>query len=270
MPLLRNLTEEAVWDQLEQLIARGQVACECSACRADIMSYVLNRVTPIYISSLAGSAIGKSKSGSSQFLVDVLRFLHEAVQIVNEKPSHAKGAPIDLKSMLHEYIFICSTDFVITYVTRESAVFLGYSQDYLTNRPVSELFDKQSGQVQERLSEAINTGKPQEIKKIITRKTGGRYELLFAAAPICGEKGIDGLLFRLKRIVDLTEHPAVQQETVSLGETTLPQEEMTQDLSEILAGIDQMERLRSRGGIAQSGGVSKTLGQNLVEKARNL
>lgn len=84
---ISNVTEDLVQQKLDEIIDTLD-CCQCEQCRADILSYALNRLAPKYVSTDIGRAYAKLDSMSSQFEIDLLTVLYEAAEKVKKNPRH--------------------------------------------------------------------------------------------------------------------------------------------------------------------------------------
>lgn len=82
-----NVTENLVEQKLDEIIDTLD-CCKCEQCRADIISYALNRLSPKYANSDLGRAFMKLDATSVQFEIDLLTALYEAAEKVKKNPRH--------------------------------------------------------------------------------------------------------------------------------------------------------------------------------------
>ncbi|WP_411678124.1 late competence development ComFB family protein [Caproicibacter sp.] len=82
-----NVTESLAEQKLDEIID-FLGCCKCDQCRADIISYALNRLSPKYVSTDIGKAYVKLDTMSSQFEIDLLAALYEAAEKVKKNPRH--------------------------------------------------------------------------------------------------------------------------------------------------------------------------------------
>lgn len=85
-----NVTELLVEEKLDEVID-SLGCCKCEQCRADIISYALNRLAPKYVSTAIGKAYVKLDSLSYQAETDLLTALYEAAEQVKKNPRHHPG-----------------------------------------------------------------------------------------------------------------------------------------------------------------------------------
>ena len=89
MYTLKNFSEVMVRRTLDEYLAKVNIPCKCERCRADIMTFALNRLPPRYFVSLKGEVITNFES---QMVPDKARVLAEivaAAQIVASDPHHS-------------------------------------------------------------------------------------------------------------------------------------------------------------------------------------
>lgn len=84
---IANVTESLVEQKLDEVIDTLG-CCKCEQCRADIISYALNRLSPKYASSDLGRVYLKLDAMSTQFEIDLLTALYEAAEKVKKNPRH--------------------------------------------------------------------------------------------------------------------------------------------------------------------------------------
>lgn len=88
---LKNHTEIAVYQALQDYLQKNGIACSCEFCQADIMAMALNRLPPRYYVSLRGQIITQLESHTLPDQARVMSEVVRAVQQVSASPSH----PID-------------------------------------------------------------------------------------------------------------------------------------------------------------------------------
>lgn len=84
---IENEMEDLVTEKLDEIIDTLG-CCKCEQCRADMVTYALNRLTPKYVNSKAGWAFVKAGTVTNQFEIDLLTVLYEAAEIVKKHPRH--------------------------------------------------------------------------------------------------------------------------------------------------------------------------------------
>lgn len=84
---MQNITEDLVQQKLDEVID-SMDCCKCEQCRADIISYALNRLRPKYVSTELGKAYAKLDTMSVQYETDILAAIYEGAEKVKEHPRH--------------------------------------------------------------------------------------------------------------------------------------------------------------------------------------
>lgn len=87
--IFNNLMETLVAEKLDMVI-NTMDCCKCEQCRADIISFALNRLPTKYVSTRMGEVYSKMYSLSVQHEADILGALAVAVRVVVENPRHVK------------------------------------------------------------------------------------------------------------------------------------------------------------------------------------
>ncbi len=92
---LRNLTEDIVVSQLDEMINRLD-CCKCDKCRLDIASYALNRLPAKYIATTQGELMSKISIIDNDFRMRVATEITKGAAIVKKNPRHAAvpGSPL--------------------------------------------------------------------------------------------------------------------------------------------------------------------------------
>lgn len=88
MPLLKNIMEDAVFQVIEELIAKKDV-CSCEQCRLDIAAIALNNLPPRYVVTPKGASYGRADFLEIQKYVDIIGAVAKAIKLVKEHPRHA-------------------------------------------------------------------------------------------------------------------------------------------------------------------------------------
>lgn len=91
---MKNLQEEAVKREYEQLKASVPGFCGCDMCRDDVLVYALNRLTPRYVAQPTGEVLTKLSLGSDQPKADISVLILDAMRRVQAEPraGHARDA----------------------------------------------------------------------------------------------------------------------------------------------------------------------------------
>lgn len=86
-----NVMEKYVAEKLDEVLDTLD-CCKCDRCKADIISYALNRLAPRYVSTDRGRVFVKVNTMSSQFEIDILTAIYEGADVVKKHPRHGKAA----------------------------------------------------------------------------------------------------------------------------------------------------------------------------------
>ena len=81
-----------VWEAIDSVLEKKPGLCRCEKCRADIVAYALNQLSPHYAASKLGEILIKTGSMDPDMNVAILVALTEAVEIVSANPRHEKGS----------------------------------------------------------------------------------------------------------------------------------------------------------------------------------
>lgn len=82
-----NVMEELLSEKLNE-VQNELDCCLCDQCRADIMSYALNQLSPKYVNSDVGRAYARLDTMSNQFETDMLAALYAGANMVRQRPRH--------------------------------------------------------------------------------------------------------------------------------------------------------------------------------------
>lgn len=85
-----NVMENLLEQKLDEIADRLD-CCKCEQCRADVISYALNRLSPKYASTGLGQAYMKLDATSLQFEIDLVTALYDAAEVVKKNPRHDPG-----------------------------------------------------------------------------------------------------------------------------------------------------------------------------------
>ena len=83
---LNNLTEEAVLEMLEEMLAREEFkdVCKDEDCLLDMATYALNRLPAKYVATSKGEVFSKTEGLKQQHSVDVLSIVTRSIKVVSE------------------------------------------------------------------------------------------------------------------------------------------------------------------------------------------
>ncbi len=83
-----NIVERLVWNNVDEVMNHKPGICHCEKCRADIVAYALNHLTPRYVVSQKGEVLAKAASLGQAYHTALLVALAEAVEVVSAHPRH--------------------------------------------------------------------------------------------------------------------------------------------------------------------------------------
>jgi len=87
---IKNYTEIAVYQALQDYLRDNKISCYCDRCQADIIALSLNRLPPhYYVSSCGESMFGELMMKYVSDPVHVMAVLLSAIQQVGDKASHS-------------------------------------------------------------------------------------------------------------------------------------------------------------------------------------
>jgi len=90
--LLRNVTQDIVFEKLGEILRTHPEICPCSRCQLDIAAIALNHLQPRYVVTDIGEALTRAGSLDAQITVDTLSELTKAIAIVTRTPRHAQNS----------------------------------------------------------------------------------------------------------------------------------------------------------------------------------
>lgn len=85
---VKNIVEKLVWDSLDGVLDAKEGACHCEKCKADIVAFALNHLSPKYVATDKGETIARAGSLDNTVRISVLVALAEAVELVTAHPRH--------------------------------------------------------------------------------------------------------------------------------------------------------------------------------------
>jgi competence protein ComFB len=85
---LKNITEDDVERQLDELLPTMPNICSCQQCRLDMATYALNRLKPNYVRSDTGALFHKLNTSSNQAKTEILTTVLNAINIIGSHPHH--------------------------------------------------------------------------------------------------------------------------------------------------------------------------------------
>ena len=85
---IKNVVEEVVIGVYEEV--KGDLkCCTCKQCSSDIVAYVLNKVSPRYVSTEKGALYSKTTVAFDKaYRMEIVKIIAEAARVVGENPKH--------------------------------------------------------------------------------------------------------------------------------------------------------------------------------------
>lgn len=85
---LKNIMEDDVERQLNNLLPTMPNICSCDICKLDMATYALNRLKPNYVRSDKGELFHKVNTSSIQAKTDLMSVVITAINTIGARPSH--------------------------------------------------------------------------------------------------------------------------------------------------------------------------------------
>lgn len=85
---LKNIMEDDVERQLNNLLPNMPNICSCDICKLDMATYALNRLKPNYVRSDKGELFHKVNTSSIQAKTDLMSVVITAINTIGARPSH--------------------------------------------------------------------------------------------------------------------------------------------------------------------------------------
>ncbi len=85
---LKNIMEDDVEYQLNQLLPTMPDICACEKCRLDMATYALNRLKPNYVRTNTGALFHKLNTSSTQAQTEILTDVVTAINTIGAHPHH--------------------------------------------------------------------------------------------------------------------------------------------------------------------------------------
>ena len=85
---LKNIMEDDVEYQLNQLLPTMPNICACEKCRLDMATYALNRLKPNYVRTNTGAIFHKLNTSSTQAKTEILTAVVTAINTIGAHPHH--------------------------------------------------------------------------------------------------------------------------------------------------------------------------------------
>ncbi|MGE5415801.1 MAG: late competence development ComFB family protein [Acidobacteriota bacterium] len=247
---ITNITKEVLWNQLAQAVVQGQVKCACTTCLADIMTYALNRLPPNYVAQKVGAIIRGSRAEDSQFKVDVLTVMTQAIYEIGASPKHENESfvPTDIDG----YIYACNTELSVTYVSTRASLFTGFQPQSVIGFPLTNLIHTDYHQeLLTVVSETISRLTPLNFECVFIRRDKEEFQVNMCITPITRTSQPVGVVIVL---LDISRHTP---EVV--------------DYTDLFSSLEEMERFRTKNRLSDADmDRKKSLTSNLVDKSREL
>lgn len=85
---LKNIMEDTVEHQINEILPTMPQICSCTDCKLDMATYALNRLHPNYIRSDLGSLYHKVNTSSLQAQTEILATVVNAINVIGAHPHH--------------------------------------------------------------------------------------------------------------------------------------------------------------------------------------
>lgn len=86
---LRNYSEEAVDNLLDNILSKYNNICKCEKCKLDIKAYALNSLKPKYIVSEQGEIYTRAINEiDKQEVINITEYIMKGIDIVSKNPKH--------------------------------------------------------------------------------------------------------------------------------------------------------------------------------------
>ena len=86
---LKNYMEDCVLEMISK-VTKDLVICKCEKCKMDIAALALNQLPAKYVATRKGNLFVKLDSMQTQFGVDIITAVSNAVKTVGDNPQHGK------------------------------------------------------------------------------------------------------------------------------------------------------------------------------------
>lgn len=84
---IRNVNEDFIADKLEQVWGTSKF-CQCSRCKRDVYTYVLNKIEPHYVDSTQGELFMKLNFRDKGHNIEIIKVINAAMEVVGRNPKH--------------------------------------------------------------------------------------------------------------------------------------------------------------------------------------
>lgn len=85
---MKNTMESLVEKELEKYLETKEGICKCEKCKLDMKAYALNKLPAHYVVNERGFIHEKIDEMRTQFNVNILKEVIEAVQQISKRPRH--------------------------------------------------------------------------------------------------------------------------------------------------------------------------------------
>jgi competence protein ComFB len=89
---VKNLQEDAVRREYEELKGNIPGFCDCDMCRDDVLVYALNRLSPRYVTQRTGEVLTQLSLGTDQPKADISVIILDALRRVHADPRSGHSA----------------------------------------------------------------------------------------------------------------------------------------------------------------------------------
>lgn len=86
--LLKNITQDIVFEKLDEMLPNISDICTCERCKYDIMAIALNNLPSRYVVTERGAVFTKVSSLDVQIAADTIIELTRAIEQVRKEPRH--------------------------------------------------------------------------------------------------------------------------------------------------------------------------------------
>lgn len=86
--LLKNITQDIVFEKLDEMLPNISEICTCERCKYDIMAIALNNLPPRYVVTERGAIFTRVSSLDVQIAADTITELTRAIEQVKREPRH--------------------------------------------------------------------------------------------------------------------------------------------------------------------------------------
>lgn len=89
---LKNRSAEKVFNKLETILEKTNDFCNCEVCVLDLIAYTLNRVTPLYETSLLGP-LHPRKEKEKKVEIEIDLAIKAGIKKITKHPHHEDSKP---------------------------------------------------------------------------------------------------------------------------------------------------------------------------------